>query len=166
MTRHRVGLAVVTFAAAAALAGCGGRPVREPQPRAVDVWAQLTECMRTHGYPTWPDAVVDSSGRGSYPEVAGLDEKAAIHALQGTCGHILDRLPPQAQPHQQQVTAEQMATLLRFAQCMREHGEAHWPDPRPDGGFPLSVDLQRHIGATGVPAPCRSVYSGRLVIDQ
>ena len=174
MRRHRVSLVAVSFAAAAVLAGCGGRPSGgaqsspsvAPLTRAVQVWAQLTECMRTHGHPNWPDAVIDNSGRGSYPEVAGLDEKAAIDALQGTCGHILDQLPPEAQPHQQQVTAAQIATLLQFARCMREHGEADWPDPRPDGGFPLTVDAQQRVGAAGVPAACRAVYSGSIAVDQ
>jgi hypothetical protein len=122
--------------------------------------------MRTHGYPNWPDAVIDSSGQGSYPDVSGLDEKAAIDALQGTCGQVLDQLPPQAKPHQQQITAAQMATLMQFAQCMREHGEMDWPDPRADGGFPLSADTRQRIGAAGVPAACRAGYSGSIAIDQ
>lgn len=126
----------------------------------------MTECLRTHGYPNWPDAVIDNSGRGNYPEVAGLDEKGAIDALQSTCGHILDQLPAEAQPHQQQVTAAQLATLLQFARCMREHGEADWPDPQPDGGFPLSADAQQRIGAAGIPAACRAVYSGSIAVDQ
>jgi hypothetical protein len=174
VSRHRASLAALSFVTAALLAACGGRPAGAPQSspsvarlnRAAQVWTQLTECMRTHGYPNWPDAVIDDSGRGSYPEVVGLDEKAAIDALQATCGHILDQLPPEAQPHQQQVTAAQMATLLQFARCMREHGEADWPDPRPDGGFPLSVDAQQRIGAVGVPTVCRALYSGSIAVDQ
>ncbi len=172
--RHRLNIAVVSVATVALLAGCNGRQVAasqsssstSPRTDAAQVWAQMTECIRGHGYPNWPDAVIDGSGRGSYPGMAGLDEKSAIDALQSTCGHILDQLPPEAQPHQQQVTGAQMAMLLQFARCMREHGEADWPDPMDDGGFPLSAATQQRIGEAGVPAACRAIYSGSIAIDQ
>lgn len=125
----------------------------------------MTGCLRGHGYPAWPDAIVAADGRGSYPEVSGLDEKSAIAALQPVCGPILDNLPPGARPSPDTVTAAQLATLLAFAVCMRGHGAPQWPDPNPAGGFTLSPAELQLVGAGGVPAYCRAIYAGRITVD-
>lgn len=133
--------------------------------QAVQVWAQLVGCMRTHGYPSWPDAVVDADGRGSFPDVAGLDEKSAIAALQPVCGAILDQLPAAARPTAQVVTTAQLATLRAFAACLRQHGIPRWPDPNADGGFPLRPAETQLVGTNGIPADCRAVYAGAIAVD-
>lgn len=183
VTRHHPRAAALTVASlalaalslATVLTGCSGRPgptnahsspSADLRAQVEPIWAQMTQCMRTHGYPNWPDAVIGDNGQGTYPDVAGLDQKTAIDQLQATCGQILGQLPAQARPNQQPVTAAQLATLRQFAQCMRTHGEPDWPDPNADGGFPLAAEIKTHIGTTGVPPACRAIYSGSIAIDQ
>ena len=133
--------------------------------RAVAVWARMTGCLRGHGYPDWPDAIVDADGRGSYPQVAGVDEKSAIAQLQPVCGAILDELPPAARPSADTVSAAELATLRAFAACLRGHGAPQWPDPNPDGGFSLTPAELQLVGTGGVPADCRAIYAGRITVD-
>jgi len=170
MTRPPLRLIACASAVALAAAGCThGKPANKPgtgqHDQAVAVWTRMTGCLRGHGYPDWPDAVVAADGRGSYPEVAGLDEKSALNQLQPICGPILDGLPPAARPSPDTVTAAQLATLRAFAACMRGHGAPQWPDPNPDGGFTLAPAQLQLVGAGGVPAECRAVYAGRIAVD-
>lgn len=170
MTRPRLRILACVSAAALLATGCTAREPADradtaQHDRAVAVWARLTGCLRGHGYPDWPDAVVDAEGRGSYPEVSGLDEKAAIGQLQPVCGPILDELPPAARPSPDSVTAAQLATLRAFAACLRGHGAPQWPDPNPDGGFTLGPAELQLVGAGGVPADCRAIYAGRISVD-
>jgi hypothetical protein len=170
MTRPRLRILACASAVALLAAGCTeGEPTNRPgagqRDRAVAVWARMTGCLRGHGYPDWPDAIIDADGRGTYPEASGLDEKSAIGQLQPVCGPILDELPPGARPSPDTITDAELATLRAFAACMRGHGAPQWPDPNPDGGFTLSPAELQLVGTGGVPAQCRAVYAGRLTVD-
>jgi hypothetical protein len=91
-------------------------------------------CARSHGYPSWPDAVVAPDGRASFPEVAGLDIKRARAAVQDACGPVLRQLPPQIRPRTP--TAAELAAIRRYAACIRQHGIPHFPDPDASGAWP------------------------------
>jgi hypothetical protein len=55
--------------------------------------------------------------------------------VQGACESILQRLPASAL--QKPASAADLQHLRQFANCIRQHGIPNWPDPRPDGTFPL-----------------------------
>jgi hypothetical protein len=63
-------------------------------------------------------------------------DKQAADAAKGACGSILNQLPASGQ--RQQVTPAMLRTWRQLAACLRQHGLPQWPDPRPDGSFPLS----------------------------
>jgi hypothetical protein len=140
------------------LAGCGvfsgsGQPASTPashatsvQQQARVVWLDYARCVRAHGYRDFPDPQVDSQGRVSLPQSPQI--KAAAQQAQGACGSILGRLPASvtgATP----VTAAQLRQERLFAGCMRAHGLPDWPDPRPDGSFPVANTLYVGDGKSG-----------------
>ncbi|MFC7388012.1 hypothetical protein [Sphaerisporangium rhizosphaerae] len=132
------------LAVAAALAGCGsgqGTPAATSAPTATPgrlaVYRELTQCIRTHGMPGFPDVVPDPrTGKITLPP--GTREPTA--AVMRACRSIADRLPPEGRSRPP-VTAADVAKLRRFAACMRSNGLRDWPDPDADGDFPLSRRL-------------------------
>lgn len=94
----------------------------------------IVTCYRTHGDPSFPDPVYDpSDGRWHFAVSPG----SAPASTQRACQHLFpsgNASPPVPQAQFQQ--------LVRLAQCLREHGVPNWPDPDPDGSFPLPPSLQ------------------------
>lgn len=145
--RLRLAVAGTAIAAGVALAGCtSGTTPASPagsaatsatsagqQTRAIT--AQFARCVRAHGYPNFPDPQVGADGSVSIQ--GGPQAKQAAVATQAACGSILSRLPASATRHP--VTPAMLQTERQFASCMRQHGLPYWPDPRPDGSFPLST---------------------------
>jgi hypothetical protein len=150
-------LAVATLAVAA-LAGCSGHPsaTAGPSPSALGndqvlaIGQQAAQCMREHGIPDFPDPVVDQNGELRLPQgSAGDHVKSELNAhpeAQQACQPILDRLPARATGDRPDYTQEDLANLLKFAQCMRQHGIADFPDPKADGSFPLAGTTLEHEG--------------------
>jgi hypothetical protein len=134
------------------LAGCSGASsgpggqASSPQQQARAVWAAYARCVRAHGYPDFPDPQVNSLGKPIFAEPAGA--KSIGLRMQGTCGPILRRLPAAAQGRTPVTPAELRQEVL-FAGCMRRHGLPEWPDPRPDGSFPLASTPYAHMGKSG-----------------
>jgi hypothetical protein len=103
---------------------------------------EYARCMRAHGLPDFPDP--DSDGNINLTATAGTDPnspqwKAATKA----CG----QLPPPASSGNAQ---EQYALALKFAQCMRAHGQP-LSDPQPPGSGP-QVQSQNGGSANGAPS--------------
>jgi hypothetical protein len=133
-----------------ALAGCSGHAAgtASPSPSALSrdqvlaIGRQAAQCMRDHGIPDFPDPVVDGQGQLSLPQGPDGDrakqEIGARPEAQRACQPILDRLPAGATRGPGQYTQEDLANLLKFAQCMRRNGIPEWPDPKADGSFPIS----------------------------
>jgi hypothetical protein len=159
--RRAAPVAVAAFAAAlaAGLAGCGGETptaggtasqAASVQQQARAVWLDFARCARAHGFPGFPDPQVDAQGHllsfGNSAQ-AVQDKQDAIR-VQGACGHILDSLPPTARGPAAP-TAAQLRVEQEFAACMRQHGLSRWPDPRPDGSFPLRGTPYLAMGKTG-----------------
>jgi hypothetical protein len=46
-------------------------------------------------------------------------------------------------------TADALGRAVRFSQCIRKHGVPDWPDPHPDGTYPLNQRL-RQAGKGGI----------------
>jgi hypothetical protein len=78
--------------------------------------------------PNLPDPQISADGKAVFP--SGLDIPPQTRRA---CQPLYDRLVPNAR--NDAPTHAQLAALLRFARCMRSHGIADWPDPRPDGTF-------------------------------
>ena len=45
---------------------------------------------------------------------------------------------------------------MRFAECMREHGVPHFPDPDTSGGFNFGVDVSKEVFTSAVSA-CKAL---------
>jgi hypothetical protein len=141
--------AALLMAVPALLVGCGGgrpHPAASPSAAAgtqqvLAIGRRYAQCVREHGVPNFPDPIVDN-GYLEMPAGGGDQAKRALSqnkAAQDACRPILNELPPSAKRSRAPLSAQDMQDLLRFAQCMRQHGIPQWPDPNPDGSFPLSA---------------------------
>jgi hypothetical protein len=168
--RSRSALAVTVVACAFAVVAAGtlvhshdsGAPAAEMpswQQTLRHIGHRYAECLRQHGHPQIADPTLASDGRLSF---GAQDDavSAASRALRGnTCLSELMALkdaPPKPP------TAAELRQLVRFSQCVRKHGMPDWPDPNPDGTFPLSQRL-RDLGKGAIFAalePCRRLNPG------
>jgi hypothetical protein len=131
----------VVLAAAIALAGCGsgtsasggGGTASAGSGAPDDETMAIVTCYRTHGDPSFPDPVYDpGDGRWHFAVSPG----SAPASTQQACQHLFpsgNASPPVPQARFQR--------LVRLAECLRQHGVPNWPDPDPDGSFPLPPSL-------------------------
>jgi hypothetical protein len=152
--RVRVAIAAAILVLVPAVAGCTGTSTASGtsatatstvQQQARAVWLAYARCIRSHGYPDFPDPQVDGHGYPHFPDPG--QDKSMAGRLQGSCGPILNRLPAAAQ--NPPVTAAELREETLFAACLRRHGLADWPDPRPDGTFPLANTPYPSEGKSG-----------------
>lgn len=136
------------LAASVVLAACGSGSGGSPAGSAAtaqgagtpdaSIEAQV-QCYRTHGDPSFPDPVYDPhDGRWHFAVSPGT----APLSTQRACQHLFpaaNASPPVPQAQFQQ--------LVRLAECLRHHGVPNWPDPDPDGSFPLPPSLQKKTPA-------------------
>jgi hypothetical protein len=74
------------------------------------------------------------------------------------------KLPEQEGPQHRAPTAAEMAGLRKFAACMRSQGLRAFPDPDPDGDFPLPQSMVS-LGKAGMRAQleaCKKERPGTL----
>ena len=129
------------LAAGAVLAACstgGGHPHPASARTGVSAspdaqTAAIVACYRAHGDPGFPDPVYDpSDGRWHF----AISPGTAPLSTQRDCRHLFpsgNATPP--------VPQAQFRQLVRLAQCLRQHGMPTWPDPNPEGQFPLPPSL-------------------------
>jgi hypothetical protein len=111
---------------------------------------ELVTCVRNNGAPGVPDLKVEN-GKVIIPDENTVDEatKRNIDTALEACKSVQERIPPSVFQEGQQEgqresserrepTAQDVPALRAWAQCGREHGIPEWPDPRPDGSFPLA----------------------------
>jgi hypothetical protein len=115
--------------------GAGGAPTAAAGSRTPDdATMAIVNCYRAHGDPSFPDPVYDpSDGRWHFAVSPG----SAPASTQQACQHLFptdNASPP--------VPQAQFQALVRLAECLRQHGLPNWPDPSPDGAFPLPPSLQ------------------------
>jgi hypothetical protein len=138
------------LAIAALASGCGsGSPNATAAPSTSQSrYRQLvsfSQCMRTHGVPSFPDPVQNGNGSVGL-EIrdspgSGISPKSpAFQSAQKACGKLL---PNGGKPHA--LTAGDKQQFLRFAECMRTHGVPSFPDPNFSGG-----GARVQIGGPGV----------------
>jgi hypothetical protein len=167
----------VSLALLGALTGCGGAShpgAATPSPTAMTtaqlaaIGARWAQCLRDHGLtgfpdPTFHDGTMGFTVTGSGPDIKQL--LASNPAAQAACHSIMDELPPgnrgNSGPSQQD-----LVHLRDFARCMRAHGIPEWPDPKPDGTFPL---IGTPLAAEGKSArvlagmqACKQYWSGGI----
>lgn len=96
------------------------------------------QCIRAHGIPNYPDPnskgqfVVQNGSSNPLPDVSNAVRDAATKACQKLLPPSLAQGPPQGS--QGAAAANQG---LKFAACMRSHGEPDFPDPASNGSFTL-----------------------------
>jgi hypothetical protein len=154
------GLAVVALAA---LTSCqsstGSGAAAAPSSSGTDVQRilaighQYSQCVRDHGITDFPDLVYQDGYLALPDDAKGNAAGDTIRAnptVQDACSPILRQLPANAQKNPP-LTDQDRQNLLKFAQCIREHGVPEWPDPKPNGAFPIAgTPLEHQMKATRV----------------
>jgi hypothetical protein len=126
--QRRAGLRASALAAPLAglallIAACGGSSspggsAANQTPYQKDV--AYAACMRSHGEPKFPDP----NSQGNF-NTGGIDNQTSQYqSANKTCVHLL--------PSNGQLTAQNqkaVSAALKYAQCMRTHGIATFPDP-------------------------------------
>ena len=125
----------------------GGGQATSLQQQARAVWLDYAHCVRSHGYPNFPDPRVNSHGGASFGN--STQTKSIGRRVQGACGSILNRLPAAVRGGTTSITPAQLHQEVLFAGCMRRHGLPDWPDPRSDGTFQLAGTPYASMGKTG-----------------
>jgi hypothetical protein len=105
------------------LSACGGGDAKEKKTEAsnVDLQLKYAKCMRDNGVNV-PDPKADGTGAIS---IGGGDAKA-----QAAIAKCKQYLPNGGEP--EKMSPEELATLVKYAQCMRKNG-VDMPDPTADG---------------------------------
>jgi hypothetical protein len=153
---QQAGLGAVALAAAIALAACSSGPGGpggpggtgsgggSPSTSAKTSGLAYSQCMRSHGITNFPDP--GSNGGISIsggPGVINTNSSQYLAAEQA-CKSLLPSLGTPAQ-QEQDYTAE-----LKYAACMRTHGEPNFPDPHaPSNGAPDSQTQSGQGGNSG-----------------
>jgi hypothetical protein len=132
MSCVRASRSLLACVGAIAAGGCGGSHPRSDAPSAAvtvaAAWHRVVLCARAHGMPGLADPRIDATGKAIFPSGPNVPDET-----RRACRAMFDRLQPDARSRPP--TRAELASLLRFARCMRGHGIADWPDPRPDGSF-------------------------------
>jgi hypothetical protein len=133
-------LAVVLLATACAggsngpgVAGQGSSSTPAASPSGgdpMDAALAYARCMREHGISDFPDPQP-----GGGPIQAGSNwNSPQFNAADDACKSLLP--VPSAEEQQQR-----FEDMLQFAQCMREHGIADFPDPKPGEGIDIDAGI-------------------------
>lgn len=139
-------VAAAAGACAAVVAGCGsgGHAASHTTPSGTSnaqtqaILRELTQCIRQHGVPNFPDMTYDQrTGKVQVPPGTRKPPQNTMDA----CRSIASRLP--AEGMDRPATAAEMAKLRELSQCMRRHGLPDWPDPNANGAFPLPPRLRQ-----------------------
>ena len=133
----------------AAGTGATASPASGYEAQQLAVGRRFSDCARRNGAPNFPDPAVQ--GRQlAFPGVSKQDMEAA--SVQAECQSILQQMPPR--PAGDPVAPETLQHMRQFAQCMRQHGVTTWPDPNPNGTFPIrGTTLGAMAAYSGGPAP-------------
>jgi hypothetical protein len=158
-------LAVAGATIVAALAGCdpggGARPTASSGGAGREAFVAAAECMRTNGFPDFPDPV-ETNGRWAFP--ASVNDLVKQPA--GECQDQFARIGAIPARTQRPVGADEMTKLRRWADCMRRNGLADWPDPDSDGIFhPDAVPANDDPVWRKADGACRSLEPGPIQVD-
>ncbi|HEX6471983.1 MAG TPA: hypothetical protein VF069_23010 [Streptosporangiaceae bacterium] len=110
-----------------------GAPAAHSSSPGPAAYHQAAQCIRQHGVPNFPDPTQNpQTGRWDLPPGTRKPPPNVMNA----CKALLDRLPEtRGDESAAPLSPAEMAKARQWAQCMRQHGVADWPDPEPDGTF-------------------------------
>jgi len=149
--RHTSAIVGAAVALSLLAAGCGGGSGKSsvahigsttttatgssssPDPMAPLI--KYATCMRTHGVPDFPDPKTSATGNVMLEDPNSPRARAAKQ----TCRQLLPG--GGAAPANEQ--AQRLASLLKYARCMRTHGITNFPDPDNQGEFPSTSGFNR-----------------------
>jgi hypothetical protein len=137
-------LLVVLTVLAGSLAACssGGKApgassaASSGAQQALEIGRRFAQCARGHGYPGFPDPVIDGTKLKYGDWGPQVQEQSRAVSRVPECKAIQDRLHELGDAHARPSAAD-LAKLKAFASCMRDHGITGWPDPEADGSFPV-----------------------------
>jgi hypothetical protein len=144
--RRSAAMVAVAGAYATIVAGCGsgGHAASHATPSGMSnvqsqaIVRELTQCIRQHGVPNYPDMSYDPrTGKVHVPPGTRKPPPSTMNA----CRSIASRLPPEGS--NRPPTPAEMAKLRELSRCMRQHGIADWPDPNANGAFALPARLRQ-----------------------
>jgi hypothetical protein len=118
----RTGLAAIACAVAIGACGSSSHPATTAASTRYSEALRLSECMRSHGVPNFPDP--NAGGGIKIPSGSGVNPfSPAFKAARQACASFF----PGA--GNRQPSANQMAAARETSECMREHGVTGFPDP-------------------------------------
>ncbi len=158
--RRVIGVAAVFFL----LAGCSAHnSATTATPTATQslgksdqksAYLQFAQCMRKNGQPNFPDPVQDANGDWGFPASVGKPVAPAA------CEAAYRQMRSVNQGIAEEGSQVDIAKLRDFSKCMREHGLSDWPDPTPDGLFPLPGRYAPPNGSKLIAEPLRQCPQG------
>lgn len=123
---------LMTLAACTSTDATTTQGASQAPPDAANVWREFVACARSNGQAQWPDAVIDDKGVATF---ANFDSKTGYSKVEQACGRILDRLPPQTNPFDEQLTPSQIESVRRYVQCLHQNGMPDVLEPDANGRF-------------------------------
>jgi len=146
-------LVTAAVAVAALLSGCtdgpgGAETSPTPSSDAAAAVRAVSQCMRSHGYPNFPDPVQDARGTWGFPP--SVDGMRVTNECTQT---VREAKAATRDQDREKVDAATLAKLRQYATCMRRNGLPDWPDPTEFGTFKLPPSLR--------PAPGQSRDAGQ-----
>jgi hypothetical protein len=142
---RRTAAAIIAATALALLAACsggssssgvGGTPnagKASSSPSAV----AYSHCMRSHGVPNYPDPGSDGALPKGDAQQFGVSS-SQLQAAESDCQHLYPANDGAIQQCEttgdcpQAVVQQALNVMREYAQCLRSHGVARWPDPTLD----------------------------------
>jgi hypothetical protein len=144
---------LLALVAAAGIAACGSNSTATDSAAKTDQMVTFAKCMRSHGVPNFPDPGTNGSGgiqiqqsrvagSGSSMTVNGVSVSApAFQSAMQACRHDLPN-----GGHPPPLTAARKQAMLKFSQCMREHGLTNFPDPTFGSSGTVRLQIARQAG--------------------
>jgi hypothetical protein len=117
-----------------------------------------SRCMRSHGVPDFPDPKVSSNSGGSGVSM-GVGTRGDLNpsnpAFKAASRACRSLQPRGGNPPAQ--SAQELATDVKFADCMRSNGYPSFPDPDPKGVFNLPSTINPNSAQFGsATSACQS----------
>jgi hypothetical protein len=133
---------------------------------------QYGNCMRDHGIAGYKDGrlengrltgagvAVDAGAPGTAPT------EAQMEAASTACQPIFDKLPASVTAPEPPPSAEELAKMAKFAQCLRTHGFPDWPDPDSRGAFLVpDSKVAKTDKFQAAKDECKQFYDGRVKVS-
>jgi len=120
---------------------------------------RMADCARSHGFPTFPDPVYPAGlSRENADDTFALAlfdsvvDKLTLTEVLEACPDLFRQIPPPPESLRPP-SAMTLGHMRQFADCLRQHGIADFPDPKADGTFPvLGTPYEGFATGTGLSA--------------